>query len=165
MIALTPMTESEYRAFAAAAVRDYAADKAASGEWPADAAPALSRQAYDELVPHGLATPAHCFFTLVDPATTAAVGTLWIATRARAGRRIAYVYGVNVDPAHQRQGHATAAFRALEDWARSAGLAGIALHVFGHNTGAQALYRRLGFETTDITMYKPVDGETASQKA
>ena len=164
MIALAPMTESEYRAFATATIRDYAADKAASGEWPADAAPALSRQAYDELVPHGLATPAHFFFTLLDRATASAVGTLWIATRPRAGRRIAYVYGVNVDPAHRRKGYATDAFRALEDWVRAAGLAGIALHVFGHNHGAQALYRRLGFEATDITMYKPVDRDSARQK-
>ena len=36
------------------------------------------------------------------------------------------------------------------------GLQGIALHVFGHNTGAQALYGKLGYVPTNINMFKAV---------
>ena len=56
----------------------------------------------------------------------------------------------------QREGHALRAFVALEDEVRRLGLSGIALHVFGHNTGAQALYAKLGFHPTNISLYKPV---------
>ena len=42
----------------------------------------------------------------------------------------------------------------MEAEVQKRGLAGIALHVFGHNTGAQALYHRLGFVTTNINMFK-----------
>jgi RimJ/RimL family protein N-acetyltransferase len=34
------------------------------------------------------------------------------------------------------------------------GLSGIALHVFGHNHGAQALYAKLGFVATNINLFK-----------
>jgi ribosomal protein S18 acetylase RimI-like enzyme len=70
--------------------------------------------------------------------------------------RIAYIYDLAIDPAHQRRGHATRALRALEEEVHALGLAGIALHVFGHNVGAQTLYAKLGYEPTNINMYKPV---------
>ena len=57
---------------------------------------------------------------------------------------------------HQRRGYATEAFAALEGEARSRGLAGIGLHVFGHNPGARALYEKLGYEATNINMFKRV---------
>ncbi len=85
-----------------------------------------------------------------------AVGMLWFAVQTRSGRRIAYVYDVAVRPERQRQGHALRAFRALEAEALRLGLTGIALHVFGHNRGAQALYARLGFEPTNIQLFKPL---------
>ena len=50
--------------------------------------------------------------------------------------------------------HGTGAFEALEDKVRSLGLEGIALHVFGHNRGAHALYEKLGFQATNIHMFK-----------
>jgi ribosomal protein S18 acetylase RimI-like enzyme len=34
---------------------------------------------------------------------------------------------------------------------------GIALHVFGHNAGARALYEKIGFGVTGITMFKALD--------
>jgi ribosomal protein S18 acetylase RimI-like enzyme len=67
---------------------------------------------------------------------------------------VAYVYEVLVDPAYRHQGHATRAFVWLEQQARQRGMAGIALHVFGHNAGAKKLYEQLGFRATNINMFK-----------
>ena len=50
---------------------------------------------------------------------------------------MAYVYEVLVHPEHRHQGHATRAFLRLEEEVRQRGMAGIALHVFGHNAGAK----------------------------
>jgi ribosomal protein S18 acetylase RimI-like enzyme len=69
---------------------------------------------------------------------------------------VAYVYEVLVHPEHRRQGHARRAFMLLEQEVRQRGLAGIALHVFGHNAGARHLYERLGFRTTNINMLKAI---------
>lgn len=156
MTRLVPMTAAEFVDFVEATVPAYAADKVASGQWREDEAIASSRRELDELLPQGLATPGHHLYTLREAATGTAVGRLWIAEQARGGGKVAYVYDVAIFPAHQRKGHATRAFEALESEVRALGLEGIALHVFGHNRGAQALYEKLGYRPTNIHMFKGI---------
>jgi len=155
MATLVPMTDSEYAAYAAQAVANYAAEKVASGQWTEEESLALSKKSLDELLPLGLRTPDHHLFTIVDD-RSAAVGMLWIAEQVRGGQRIAYVYDVGIDPGHRRRGHAAGAFIALERKVRELGLSGIALHVFGHNVAAQTLYAKLGYAPTNISMFKPL---------
>ena len=155
MTTLRRMTEDEYAAWVDATVPAYAEDKVASGQWAQAESLARSRKELDELLPQGLATPANRFFTIVD-AQGAPVGRLWIAEQIRGDARIAYVYDIGIHPERQREGHARRALLALEDEARRLGLAGIALHVFGHNTGARALYATLGFEPTNLHLFKPL---------
>lgn len=156
MVTLVPMTDAEYRAYAEEVVPAYAADKVASGQWLPSEALVRSRQSLEELLPLGRSTPDHRLFTMVD-GSGVAVGMLWFATIERAGQRIAYVYDVSVRPAHRRRGHAASAFAALEAKVRELGLSGIALHVFGHNTGAAALYSKLGYQATNINMFKALE--------
>jgi ribosomal protein S18 acetylase RimI-like enzyme len=151
------MTEGEFFAFATEAVPAYAADKVASGQWSKDEALELSRKSFDELLPLGLATPDNYLFTIRDSTEQAGVGMLWIAVQDRGGKRIAYVYDISVKPQHQREGYATRALLALEDKVRSLGLSGIALHVFGHNAVAHALYVKLGYQPTNISMFKAIE--------
>jgi ribosomal protein S18 acetylase RimI-like enzyme len=153
MTQLVRMTEAEFAAYRAEALPAYAADKVAAGQWAAEAALALSAASFADELPAGLQTPDNHLFTIVD-AVAGAVGMLWIAARQRGADRIAYVFDVAVQPQFRRQGHAMRAFQALEREVHALGLAGIALHVFGHNLGAQALYTRLGFVPTNINMYK-----------
>ena len=154
MTTLVPMARGEFLAFAAEAVPAYAADKVASGQWKKEEALELSRKSFEERLPQGLATPDNYFFSIRGLAEEVSVGTVWIAVQDRAGSRIAYVYDLRVKPEHQRNGHATRALLALEDHVRSLGLCGIALHVFGHNSHAHALYVKLGYQTTNISMFK-----------
>lgn len=156
MTILTLMTQNEFLAFAEEAVPAFAADKIASGHWSPDEALELSRKSFDELLPHGLASGDNFLFTIRDPANQVNVGTVWIAVQERAGKRIAHVYNVIVQPAHQRKGHATRAFLALENEVRSLGLSGIALNVFCHNADAHALYVKLGYQPTNINMFKAI---------
>jgi len=64
------------------------------------------------------------------------------------------VYDIVIQQEYRRRGHAMRALQALEVEASLLGLAGAALQVFGYNEGAIALYRKLGFEPTNINMYK-----------
>jgi len=149
------MTAPEFSTWAAAEVPAYAADKVASGQWAPDVALALSQQEQDRLLPQGLQSVDNHLCSIVD-ADSKVVGMLWFAVQTKFNARIAYVYDINVWPAHQRQGHGTRALQALEGEVRRLGLTGIALHVFGHNTGAQALYAKLGFQPTNISLFKAV---------
>jgi ribosomal protein S18 acetylase RimI-like enzyme len=155
MTVLRPMTPSEYTAWLDESIPAYAADKVASGQWSQAESLELSRRNNDELLPQGLQTPDNHFYSIVD-AQGNAVGMLWFAVEVKFGSRIAYVYDVSVIPERQRQGHAQRAFAALEVEVQRLGLSGVALHVFGFNTGAQALYAKLGFEPTNIHLFKAV---------
>ena len=151
------MTQDDFVAFAADAVPRYAADKIISGQWAKDEALELSRKSLDELLPQGLATPDNYFFTVRDSGEQASVGVLWFAVQDRAGKRIGYVYEISIKPEHRRKGHARRALLALEERARPLGLLGMALHVFGHNSLAHALYVKLGYRPTNISMFKAID--------
>lgn len=159
MPVLRPMTDFEYAAWLEESIPAYAADKVASGQWAQEAALGLSQKENAELLPQGLQTPDNYFFTIVDAQSTA-VGMIWFAVKSKFNARIAYVFDVSVLPQRQREGHAHAAFLALDDEVRKLGLSGIALHVFGHNTGAQALYAKLGFAPTNISLFKSVGAAT-----
>ncbi len=163
MTELVPMRDADFDAFIAEAVPTYAADKVRAGQWTEDESLALSKQSFDALLPQGLATPGHRVFSLVDE-HQAVVGVLWIAEQTRAGRQIAYVYNIRIAPSHQRRGHASRALRALEAMLPALGLSGIALHVFGHNAAATALYEKLGYLPTNIMMFKDAGRSDAPTK-
>lgn len=160
MTLLRPMTDSEFSHWRTAAVPAYAQEKIASGQWSAADALARSVQEHADLLPQGLQTPENFFYTLEDAAHLS-VGTLWFAVKTRFDARIAYVFHILVHPQHQRKGHAMQAFEALEAEVRKLGLEGIALHVFASNTGARALYAKLGFAPTNIHLFKALTPATA----
>jgi ribosomal protein S18 acetylase RimI-like enzyme len=157
---LRPITDAEFAAWLEIVIPAYAEDKVASGQWSSESAPDLSRKEYAELLPLGKDTENNHIYTVLsmdgDP-----VGTLWFVAKDMANRRIAYVYDIHVSPSHRRRGHAFRAFKALEEEAARLKLAGIALHVFGHNHAAQALYLKLGYVTTNLNMFKTVAGSGA----
>lgn len=155
------MTDGEYAAWLEQAVAGYAADKVASGQWASSESIAQSAREYAELLPAGTATPGHFLYTLRDGSDTV-VGTLWFAVRTKFDAPTAYVYDIAVHPAHQRRGHGSRALRWLETEAAARGLQGIALHVFGHNAPARALYAALGYEPTNLNLYKPVGRAAAA---
>jgi len=162
VIDLVPMTQEDFLDFAEEGVPAYAADKVKSGEWAKEEALGLAGKAFEKLLPQGLATPHNLLFTIRDSAVHVTVGKLWIAVQDRGSKRIAYIYDVSIKPEHQRRGYATRAFAALEEKVRALGLSGIAVHVFGHNAPARALYEKLGYQPTDVTMFKAVGKISAS---
>lgn len=157
-VRLEPMPEDAFLRFRAASIGNYAAEQVRAGDWTEGEAPTLALKAFENLLPVGLATEGHELFQIVDAEGGQAVGLLWYARRDRAGEPIAYVYEVEIDPAYRRQGHARAAFLALEERVAAQGLRGISLHVFGHNRGARALYESLGYHDTHVSMFKALPG-------
>ena len=155
MSAIRPITDAEFSAWLSWAVPAYAADKVASGAWREEGALEMSQKEHEALLPQGKDTPDNYFYSILGKSGVT-VGTIWFAAEERGKSHVAYVYNLMVWPEHRRQGHALRAFEALEDEVRRMGLAGIALHVFGHNTAAQALYAKLGYKPTNFNLYKPV---------
>lgn len=159
MSIIRPLLESEFRAWMSRTIPLYAAEKVASGAWAEADALELSQEEYERLLPQGLKTPDNYSYAILG-SNGLQVGEIWFAVKERAARKIAYIYDVDIWPEHRRQGHAFRAFQAIEAESLRLGLAGVALHVFGSNFGAQALYTKLGYITTDISMFKTL-GEGA----
>lgn len=151
------MADSEFDGFLAALIPGYSADKVAAGQWSEEESLELSRKLIAEILPQGIATQDHSFFTILGEDGATRVGVLWIVRKLQAGKPIAHIYDIEIEPEHQRQGHATRALNALEAMAPDLGVTGIALHVFGHNASAQALYAKLGFEIKGISMFKALE--------
>ncbi len=157
---LVQMRATIYESYMEASIRAYADDNVAAGRWPADGAMDRSQRDYASLLPEGLATPDNFLYEInacpdiTDATPGVRVGYLWFAIVERNGVRGGYVYDLEVFPEHRRQGHAAAAFTAMEKLARDMGLPSIGLHVFANNPGAQDLYAKLGYQVTGLNMIK-----------
>jgi ribosomal protein S18 acetylase RimI-like enzyme len=157
-VRLEPMPADAFVRFRQDSIRSYAAEHVRAGDWTEAEAPMLALKAMENLLPVGLATEGHEFFEIIDAQVGGVVGLLWYARRERAGESIAYVYDIQIQPEFRRKGHARAAFLALERRVAAQGMRGISLHVFGHNSGAHALYASLGYHDTHVSMFKPLPG-------
>jgi RimJ/RimL family protein N-acetyltransferase len=76
----------------------------------------------------------------------AIVGRLSIARDEHPASRHVADLGLMVAASHRRRGIGTALLQAAVQWARTAGVTKLELHVFPWNTAAIALYERFGFE-------------------
>lgn len=160
MTLLRPLPPEAFPAYMQASITHYAQENVEAGRWPPEGAIARSQADFAALLPQGLATPDHHIFEVLATETGPVVGHLWMALERRHGACEAFIYNVEIAPAHRRQGHARRAFEAVEPLAIALGATAIGLHVFAGNEGAQALYHALGYRATGINMRKGV-GPTA----
>ena len=156
MIILTPMRAQAFEPFAEDAIAAYAADNAQSGRWPRSSVLARSRAEFHRLLHQGLQTPDHFVYEIQHHPTGEPIGVLWFAIVESGDLRSGYVYSIRIKPEYRGRGYAKAALDLIEKFAVSQGLASLALHVFSFNTGAQALYRSIGFGISGMNMFKPL---------
>jgi ribosomal protein S18 acetylase RimI-like enzyme len=162
MVKLAPMGETDFRAFLEKEIYEYAQEKVRAGAWDQEKAYDLSVQAHNRLLPEGLATHDHYLFSILDENLGEKVGVIWFARLEDSGKQFAFIYDLVVFEQFRQRGYGTQAMLALEGKVKEVGLDTIMLHVFGHNQIAQALYKKVGYETTDIMMAKPLkDGEAS----
>ena len=156
MIRLEPMTQARYEVWLDATMREYADEKVASGNYPAEGALERSKAEFDILLSNGLQTTGHEIRSMIDEAGEA-VGYVWFTQEDRPVGRVVFIYDIAVDPEHRRKGHAQAALVEVEQYASANGCLGVMLHVFGSNAGARQLYLRAGYEETNVMMLKRVN--------
>jgi ribosomal protein S18 acetylase RimI-like enzyme len=148
------MTPAEAESYLARSVEQFAADRVRAGLSERAEALSQARAELDRLLPRGLETPDHYFRAVLDEGTGERVGEVWYALERTGGTTQLFVCWIGIDEAHRRRGFAQATLLLLEGEARRLGVPRIALHVFGHNTGARSLYTKLGYVPTNIRMAK-----------
>jgi len=148
------MQPEAYPTYLDAAIVGYAEDNVASRRWPEAGAVERSRAEFATLLPLGLATPDNHLFDIRVREGGPVAGFVWLAIERKHDTVSGFVYDLVIKPEYRRQGHATRALAALEALARNRGATSLGLHVFAFNAGAQALYRRLGYEVVSLNMRK-----------
>jgi ribosomal protein S18 acetylase RimI-like enzyme len=156
MFRLEPMDEVTYEAWRASSQRSYASEKVKAGNWKAEEAEGLSREAFDKLLPGGRETAGHEIRAMRNDAGEK-VGHAWFTIEDREQGRVVFIYDIEVDEAHRRRGYARLALAEIDDYAREQGCIGVMLHVFAYNEAARNLYRSQGYEETNVMMLKRVD--------
>lgn len=154
MATLVPLTEEEFAAFFELASATYARENVLGGRWLATDAVALAQSETNRLLPSGIATADNYLYSVRSEPGQVLVGYVWFAEMQRGSTRIAFVCQVLIEPEHRRRGYARSALQAVQAIAESKGLSGIALHVFAHNEGANALYRSLGYQVSSLNLVK-----------
>ena len=87
---------------------------------------------------------------LVAELDGAIVGRLSLARDPHPASEHVADLGLMVAKDHRRRGVGSALMEAAEEWARSAGVRKLELHVFPHNEPAIALYDRLGYRREGV---------------
>jgi len=145
-VTLEPMTWDEFDGYRAEAEADYAGNVAAAGLLPAEEARAKATEDFARLLPDGLATVDHFFWTARDGDRP--VGLLWLHIAPRSDGLHAFGYDFSVREELRRHGYGRAMAHAAYDVCRQRGVVTVGLNVFGFNLGARTLYDQLGFEVT-----------------
>jgi ribosomal protein S18 acetylase RimI-like enzyme len=148
------MRPDEFPSFMEASKRAYAEGIETQGGQTAEFAMKKSQQDHATILPDGLDTADHAIF--VVEADGERVGVLWIAARESGGRRVCFIYDIEIDAGFRGRGYGKAAMLLAEEEARRRGLARIELNVFGGNDVARGLYRSLGYVETSVQMAKDV---------
>ena len=155
-ISLVELDDAPYRAYRDHLVRDYAADKVRAGAWSESEAQLRAAKDVDGLLPEGPATQGHFLYSVREDAADAEVGTVWFALRDSGVGRYVWIYDIIINENFRRRGYASRTLELVEARAKELGAKSVELHVFGHNQGAQALYEKVGYSVTSITMAKQI---------
>jgi ribosomal protein S18 acetylase RimI-like enzyme len=155
-VTLVELDDGPYREYRKDLVRDYAADKVRAGAWSQAEAESRAARDVDGLLPEGPSTQGHFLHSVRDDSTGADVGNVWFALRDTGVGRSVWIYDIIIHENFRRKGYASRTLELIEDRATELGARSVELHVFGHNHGARALYEKVGFNETSITLAKPI---------
>jgi RimJ/RimL family protein N-acetyltransferase len=155
VVRLRPMRPDELPAFMEHSIASYAHGIETQGGQTAEFARKKSEEDHAAILPDGLKTPGHTLW--VVEAGGERVGLLWLAERDSGGRRVIFIYDVEIDDAHRGKGYGRAAMQLAEEQARALGIGRIELNVFGGNEVARKLYLSLGYVETSVQMAKDLD--------
>ena len=153
-IRLRPMSDAEYQLWLPQQIESFAESKVKSGNWAPEESLGLATKQMAELLPEGVATKDHLIFAV--EVECGVVGTVWVNIKKSALGTSAFIYNIEIEPNYRSQRYGTKALQLLEERLRRDGVTSLALHVFGYNVRAQALYAKLGFEVTNVNMAKKI---------
>ncbi|UOQ42623.1 GNAT family N-acetyltransferase [Halobacillus salinarum] len=152
-ITFVPMEETDFNSYLKISLGEYAYEHVKAGNWTEEEALQKAEEQFKELLPEGLETENHYFFSLYDH-ELGNVGILWLnITEDNHGKK-GFIFDIKIDEQHQGSGLGKGAMYTLDEYCLKEGIKQMRLHVFAHNQRAVALYEKMGFMMTDYMMSK-----------
>ncbi len=158
MIKLIPIEQADYDIFLEQEIMKYANDHVKNGNWHADEALEKSRAEFQHYLPDGPKSKDQFVLTIFNDETKQKLGVLWVQVKMDDPRREAFIFDFIIEEQFRGKGFGKQALIALDEKLIELGAESVGLHVFGHNTNAFELYKKMGYEVTNIQMrkvYKP----------
>ncbi|MCC5023395.1 MAG: GNAT family N-acetyltransferase [Candidatus Synoicihabitans palmerolidicus] len=93
---------------------------------------------------------------MIDEESQEWVGWFWVGKASDGALGSAWLFDIEIIPAHRGLGHGHTILKMTETAASEMGFSHLGLHVFAHNHIARALYEGAGFELTDLCYQKPL---------
>jgi ribosomal protein S18 acetylase RimI-like enzyme len=149
MVRLEALQQDDFERFLEREVRGYAEDHVRNGNWPEEGALERSRKEFEFYLPDGIHTQDQYLWSLVD-SSNSKIGILWVQVKDHK----AFIFDFVIDEEFRGKGFGKQSLAAMDETLKSMGAESVGLHVFGDNIIAQELYKKAGYQITDIQMKK-----------
>ncbi|GAA0595328.1 GNAT family N-acetyltransferase [Virgibacillus siamensis] len=156
-IEFKPMSEEKFSQYTQQMVVDYAGEHVKAGNWSEDEAVEKAENQLEQMLPDGLETKEHFLFSVYN--NDEPIGILWLNVRTTPLGTNAFIYDIRLDDEQQGKGLGKATMQELDKYAERHDIRKISLHVFAHNHRAFELYKKMGYEMTNIQMSKILPAE------
>jgi ribosomal protein S18 acetylase RimI-like enzyme len=154
---LVPMSEKEFEVFERITSEDYAASNIEAGYWKAEGALERAISEREKLLPEGLRTRDHYFFSVKEKIAGEAIGYVWLKVDLTTPAPSGYIFYVYVNEGFRGLGYGIKIMAAIERKAKDMGLKTLHLHVFAQNSAALHLYEKARYRVSSMNMVKPVE--------
>ncbi len=154
MIRLEKMKPDEFEVYSEGLVRNYAIENVKSGRWEEKDSIEKSRREIDSLLTDGLNTRYHKLLSIVETDHNHKIGYFWLHIFPNTKK--GFIYDFVIQKEFRGKGCGKRSLEALEEYAGDLGIENLSLHVFAHNTAAVSLYKKMGYEVTNMNMAKAI---------
>lgn len=151
-VSLRPLEESEFEEYMN--LNRYAKNTAEAEGVSLEEGIKIVKKQNLRILPQGIQTPNQFMFVVVEKESQQTIGKLWFALQKIGEKESIYLYNIELKKEYQGHGYGKAVMGMLEKRAEELGVNDIRLHAFGSNERAWKLYKKIGYEFTNVRMKK-----------
>lgn len=155
-VILNPMSQDEFEVFLVQTTKQYADENIEAGYWLCTEAMERSIAAHQKLLPNGISTEGHYFFSARDTQSKIPVGYIWLSVDKSVSIPSGFIFALLIYEQFRGRGYGKMMMKAIEVKAAELGLMRLMLHVFAQNKIAIRLYEDAGYGITSLNMIREI---------
>jgi len=150
MLKLEKMSETDFNMIKGKMISDYAKDKVRAGHWSEREALELSKETLDKILSDGISTPNHYLLDAYEDQVK--IGFIWIN---KFNNEI-FVNNTCIFDEFQEKEYELEFIELIEEKANELNIKKINIHSYGYNEKNIAIYKKMGYDITDIYLNKDI---------